>query len=233
LVTSDPFIRFYAGAQLVTHDHFAIGTLCIIDMKPRQFLDVDVKMLSDLATIAMNEIELKGIKGQNTQPKRFTNRDAQTSAYNERSFRKLFPTECARAQGNKAPLSLAVFGLDQLMPETNDPDFIDGVAKSFRDSCKEVIRSGDILARVSEKEFALLLPNTKSESAEIVVRRALRRINNSVVVSDNSEIAYSASAGVAELARGQRPSDFYREAERNRRSAEQSGRNKYVASFAA
>ncbi|EDM46292.1 ATP-binding protein [Marinobacter algicola] len=56
LVTGPPHIRFYAGAQLHSHDGYRLGTLCIIDTRPRT-LDHDQRvLLEELARCVDEEI---------------------------------------------------------------------------------------------------------------------------------------------------------------------------------
>jgi GAF domain-containing protein len=60
LVTGSPFIRFYAGAPLVTGDDLAMGTLCIIDRQSRPPLsDRDCRLLKELAAMAIDELEAR------------------------------------------------------------------------------------------------------------------------------------------------------------------------------
>jgi diguanylate cyclase (GGDEF)-like protein len=49
-------IRFYAGAPLIVRPGIRLGTLCIIDTKPREFSKEEASRLQMLATVAINEL---------------------------------------------------------------------------------------------------------------------------------------------------------------------------------
>ena len=62
LVINDPFVRFYAGANIIV-DSCNVGTLCIIDLKPRpDFDEKSTKILMDMTEMVTELFITSGLK---------------------------------------------------------------------------------------------------------------------------------------------------------------------------
>jgi len=62
LVTDDPNIRFYAGMPIKSEKGFNLGTLCVIDSKPKKLNETQIAALKTLSTQATKLIELRDKK---------------------------------------------------------------------------------------------------------------------------------------------------------------------------
>lgn len=59
LVAGDPRLRFYAGALLETEDGLPLGTVCVLDYKPRQLDHKQLTAIRLMAKQVMRQIELR------------------------------------------------------------------------------------------------------------------------------------------------------------------------------
>ena len=59
LVSNDPNIRFYAGAPLTSAEGYHVGTLCVIDHKPRQLTEHQKEALLRLSRQVIKQMEIQ------------------------------------------------------------------------------------------------------------------------------------------------------------------------------
>lgn len=64
LVLGDPYIRFYAGAPLTSHDGHNLGTLCVIDREPNHLSASQIEALEILSEQVVELMELRKVNSE-------------------------------------------------------------------------------------------------------------------------------------------------------------------------
>ncbi|BAZ12295.1 PAS/PAC sensor hybrid histidine kinase [Calothrix sp. NIES-4071] len=59
VVIAEPYVRFYAGIPLKSPEGLVIGTLCVVDTKPREITQKQVDGLRSLARLIMRQLEVR------------------------------------------------------------------------------------------------------------------------------------------------------------------------------
>jgi len=161
LVTGEPHIRFYAGRPLKTVDGFPLGTLCLIDRRPRDFSPDDLAALEDLAQMA--ESELAGFQLSMT--------DELTGISNRRGFLRLADYGLALCQRQDLPATLIFLDLDGLKAANDSLGHAagDALIRQFAWLLAVAFRESDLFARLGGDEFAVLLVNARVADAHTAV----------------------------------------------------------------
>lgn len=128
LVTSDPHVIFYAGIPLVNPDGFPLGTLCVIDNKPKDLSDKQISALKALSGQLMKLFELR----KNTDELQTKNFELEVSNKGLNDFARI------AAHDIKSPVNNIIMSYDLLKKEYSDkfdPDgleLIDFIGQSSR-----------------------------------------------------------------------------------------------------
>jgi len=59
LVVGEPHVIFYAGFPLYTSNGFCVGTLCVIDNKPKKLSEYQIKILTELSKQVVHQLETR------------------------------------------------------------------------------------------------------------------------------------------------------------------------------
>lgn len=221
-VVGSPHIRFYAGTQLRAADGSAIGTLCVMDSKPRSFDAQDVEMLGDLAAVVMSELELRTL----------AIRDGLTGALSRKAFRDESERAIALAKRHKYELSCAIFDLDHFKEINDEYGHATGdmVLEACLGVCEQESRQSDFVGRIGGEEFAITMPHTGREAAMLVAEKLREAFARIYVQSNAGPVRFTASFGIATLDRTANDIDeLLKRADTALYTAKEAGRNRSAA----
>ncbi|MER0347540.1 GGDEF domain-containing protein [Vibrio vulnificus] len=174
LVTGEPHIRFYAGVPLMFEHSSCLGTLCIIDTKPRTLNEDERLDLIDLAKMA--ERELAATHSASI--------DDLTQISNRRGFMTLAKKSMTYCEVGDYPYSIAYLDLNGFKPINDQFGHQEGdrALKAFADTMKKSFRESDVFARLGGDEFVVFMSGASRSVAQIAIQRfteALQRYNQS------------------------------------------------------
>ncbi|MFZ2858278.1 sensor domain-containing diguanylate cyclase [Acidovorax sp.] len=184
-------IRAYAGIPLRTDDGEVLGSFCAVDFKPKQWSELDMEIIVELAQSAMREIRLrKALKDAdalnqqlqaqiqkvdelNRALSEMATTDPLTGVANRRAFDHSLQLELAIVERRSTPLSLLMLDVDHFkrINDTFGHETGDKVLVAIAQMLSGCARVIDVVARVGGEEFAMILPNTDAEGAQEVAER--------------------------------------------------------------
>ena len=135
LVVGEMGLRFYAAAPLRTYDGHNLGTLCVIDQKTRSISSEEKSILTDLAAVVMDEIELR-IAAQKVGQLNIELAKAKEAAEVANVAKSTFIANMSHEL--RSPLNV-ILGFTQLM--TKNPT----IAPEQRENLSIIARSGEHL----------------------------------------------------------------------------------------
>jgi diguanylate cyclase (GGDEF)-like protein len=206
LVTRDPKIRFYAGYPVRSADGLRIGSLCIIDKKPRFFTDNELASLKDMAAMIETEISAKRNRTIQDQlldelalAKKQALVDGLTRLWNRSGMEDLVHKQIAIAKETQENFGIALIDIDNFK-SVNDKYGHSAGDSILRAVAKRLLtgyRATDTVGRWGGEEFLVIMNNSDTDSAFNAAERARKTLSSQPILFENLEITITVTTGLS------------------------------------
>ena len=201
LVTEEPHIASYAGCPIRSADGMKIGTLCLIDSRPREYNERDIRALRDLAELAEAECRAASAQAVHAQlvedlveEQRRAMIDSLTRVWNREGVARVLADGIRSGEG----VGVVLVDLDDFKPVN------DGFGHAAGDEALRIfarrliggVRETDTVGRFGGDEFVLALhPCPDEKVVECVIERVRARLSEPFEVAGR-QLEFRASFGV-------------------------------------
>ena len=156
------------------------------------------------------------------------NTDELTGLPNRRAFLAALEAEAARAERGKGPLWVTIIDVDRFkrINDTHGHPAGDDVLRSVAAIVRRAIRGSDTLGRIGGEEFAVLMPDTSRDQAEMVSERLRSAVAETPFVLPSGQvISVTLSAGLAVRGKGENSANLLSRTDIALYAAKKDGRN--------
>lgn len=163
LVTGDLKVRFYAGYPLKLRPGINLGTLCIVDSKPRELSAEDKQLLEDFG--AMIEQEIKSMQ--------WATFDELTMVSCRRGFMSLANYAKKVCHRDKMSMVFILLDLDKFKVINDLYGHHEGDVAliQFAKVMRETFRESDIIGRLGGDEFVIMLSDIAIDKVNTLLSR--------------------------------------------------------------
>lgn len=206
LVSAEPHIRFCASVALTSDADHALGTLCVLDYRPRRLEPRQRAALQALARLAAAKLKMRSIQQTlrqaldaahryqaeleeyhhclrklNRQLHAQAIRDPLTGLYNRLALMQQLNQGVARAERRGEPLSLLLIDVDHFKAFNDGFGHLQGdeVLQQIAEILRGAAREADTVARFGGEEFVVVLPATTTAGALALAERIREHIARS------------------------------------------------------
>jgi diguanylate cyclase (GGDEF)-like protein len=230
-------LRFYAGA-LIRADDQPLGSLCVLDHVPRQLTPEQLHILKTLRNQVVRLLDyrrmnlnqqklLKELDATCSAMQHMAQVDALTGLPNRRVFELRLAHEAQLQKHAPRPTALMVIDADHFkrINDTHGHLAGDQVLNQFAGLMRSAMRSQDTLCRWGGEEFVALLPGLTVEQAGQIAQRIHAVLAASSLNAGGRAVTVSASIGLTQLNRYDKPDDALQRADAAMYRAKAAGRS--------
>ncbi|MCF7802917.1 MAG: diguanylate cyclase [Candidatus Marinimicrobia bacterium] len=223
---------------LKTPDQELLGLLFISSCGKNSYTTEEIRLFATFSARVALVLHVINNLEVFQQVKELAIKDSLTGLYNRRFFEEQIQKEIERSQRYENPLSFLILDIDHFKSvndtygHLNGDEIIKNLAWIIRDSSRNI----DIPIRYGGEEFAMILPETNIEGAQIFAERLRKRIEEHAfeltgdAAKNTPEIQITVSIGISHLAKEEHVNtqDLVEQGDKALYYAKESGRNRVI-----
>lgn len=204
LVTGEPHVRAYAGSVIRSPAGLPLGTLCVVDSKPRRFSEEELARLADLAAIAEAEIaripsslQSEYLRGLD-EPARRARLDSESRLLNHEAMAELLMRQVSRCEEEGDRFAVVLLRITQYEALASRLGAT-AAAAMVREAASLVLRAlapGEVLGRYDVDAFLVIVPGADEAAATSRAQRLREAITSKPVKAGQLSLHLAASVAV-------------------------------------